>query len=215
MSDPIVLTDVLAANGYTRCLCCAVFAQRKAPWSCGRPRCILEPAAAPPDKERPAARRAPSKPSGSEAEEVLYAMLAGGGFHDYGEIRQYPGAGPTYIEFLDGPPGSFCSRADKGLPPLTHLFIRQYPWGAYLKPRRKYQSDAAFPVSRLLVEIEGGAHAVKRQRRHDVLRRQLAEGAGYRVLSVLPEQVRDGSALELVRAALVPPSSSRARGGVA
>jgi very-short-patch-repair endonuclease len=62
------------------------------------------------------------------------------------------------------------------------------------------------------VEIEGHAHSVKKQRSHDVRRRQLAEGAGWRVLSVLPEQVRDGTAVALVRAALqhAPPLALRA-----
>jgi very-short-patch-repair endonuclease len=86
--------------------------------------------------------------------------------------------------------------------PDEHVFVRQLPFGAYLEPPRRFCADVGFPVARLLVEIEGHAHSVKKQRSHDVRRRQLAEAGGWRVLSVLPEQVMDGTAIELVRAAL-------------
>lgn len=83
-----------------------------------------------------------------------------------------------------------------------NVFVRGYAWGLYLDPPRKFQADAAFPAARLLVEVEGQVHSIKGKRHGDVLRRQLAEGAGWRVLSVLPSQVHDGTAVRLVREAL-------------
>ena len=82
------------------------------------------------------------------------------------------------------------------------VWVEQFPWGMSLDPQRRFRSDFACPTEWTLLEIEGDAHAVKKQRKGDVLRRQLAEGAGFRVLSVLPEQVADGSAIALVRASL-------------
>ena len=45
-------------------------------------------------------------------------------------------------------------------------------------------------------------HSIKGKRHGDVKRRQLAEADGWRVLSVLPEQVQDGTAIDLIRKAL-------------
>lgn len=78
------------------------------------------------------------------------------------------------------------------------VFVRGYAWGLHLMPRRKFQADAAFPAAHLLVEVEGGAHSVQKMRAHDIRRRQLAEAAGWRVLSVLPEQIGNGEAVTLV-----------------
>ena len=82
------------------------------------------------------------------------------------------------------------------------VFVRQFAWGVYLDPSRRFVADFAFPAHRVLVEIDGDAHAVKARRRGTVLRTQLAESAGWRVVTVLPEQVRDGTAIEVVHAAL-------------
>jgi hypothetical protein len=117
---------------------------------------------------------------GEAAEAALYAALVRDWFYDMGE--------PQALDHVQHNPGA--------------CFLRQYPWGAYLSPPRRFCADAGFPFSGLLVEIEGHAHSVKKQRSHDVRRRQLAEAGGWRVLSVLPEQVHNGEAIELVRAAL-------------
>ena len=125
----------------------------------------------------PTSAVAPTKrPTGERHESALYAFLPG--------VELAPGAVPIGIDLL---------------------WLRQYPWGAFLNPPRRFQADAAYPSERVLLEIEGGAHAVKAQRVHDVKRRQLAESAGWRVLSLLPEQVHDGSGLALALAALASP----------
>ena len=85
---------------------------------------------------------------------------------------------------------------------LNTACVIQYPWGMSLVEPRKFKADAAFPRERLLCEVEGIAHKIGDKRERDIKRRQLAEAAGWRVLSVLPSQVQDGTAVELVRAAL-------------
>ena len=128
----------------------------------------------------------PKPRAGAKSEDALYAALVAAGYTDMGESEAH--------------------HDDD----VRRMFLRQYPWGAYLDEPRRFSSDAAFPFASLLIEVEGGAHGVQRMRKHDVLRRQLAESAGWRVLSVLPEQVRDGSAVELVRKAI---ESAHAEGG--
>lgn len=146
-----------------------------------------ESAAAPPDKERPAARRAPSsKPSGSASEDRLAEQLEAMGMRDV--VRCAFGLGDGALLLSAEPP---------------RLYIRQFAWALDAKPPRKFASDFAFPWSRLLVEIKGGAHAAGRRKvRSDVEREGLAVSLGWRVLPLTPEQVKDGTALALVRAAL-------------
>lgn len=78
-------------------------------------------------------------------------------------------------------------------------WLRSYPWGAFLEPRRGFVADAALPAERILIESDGDAHGIKEKRRGDVKRRQLAVAAGWRVVSVLPEQVRSGEVVRLVQ----------------
>ena len=82
---------------------------------------------------------------------------------------------------------------------LRRIYVPEFTWAPH---ERQWRADFAFPVARVLVEIDGNAHAVKRQRTADVLKRQEAERRGWRVVAVLPEQVRDGSAVALVLAAV-------------
>lgn len=68
---------------------------------------------------------------------------------------------------------------------------------------RDFRADIGFPRQMLLVEIMGGAHAAGRARvKRDVERQGLAAQLGYRVLTVTPEQVRKGEAIDLIEAAL-------------
>jgi hypothetical protein len=123
----------------------------------------------------------PSPRPGEQYEAALYAALVRDWFYDMGE--------PQALDHVQHNP-SAC-------------FLRQYPWGAYLSPPRRFSSDIGFPFSRLLVEIDGGAHAAgKAKQRSDTERRGLAGAAGWRVVALTPEQVHDGTAIELVRAAL-------------
>lgn len=83
--------------------------------------------------------------------------------------------------------------------------VRQYPWG--LRCGRRFRSDFAAPTQKLLIEVAGMAHAAGRTKvRKDIERDGLAAALGYRVLKVTPEQVRDGTAVQLVIAALARPA---------
>lgn len=144
------------------------------------------PSSKPTPPDHPGLAKVREKRDGSHAEEALYAALDAAGYLDF----RY---------------------AVNGSHRVTALYQRGYPWGLYLKPRRRFQADAAFPSADLLIEVEGVAHKIGHQQKHDVLRRQLAEAAGWRVLSVLPEQVKSGEAVELIARALN--QSARAEGG--
>lgn len=97
--------------------------------------------------------------------------------------------------------GSYLFHAEMG-DIGQRAIVREYPWGLTLTPPRRFRSDFAHPITRTLLEIEGGAHGVQRQRRHDVLRDQLAQAAGYRIVRVLPAQVSTGEAIQALRAAM-------------
>lgn len=70
-------------------------------------------------------------------------------------------------------------------------------------PTRRYRADIGYRSPRLLVEVCGMAHAAGRRRvRYDIERTGEAAALGWRVLTVTPEQVKSGRAVELVRLAL-------------
>ena len=125
----------------------------------------------------PGVKDSAPKRDGSHTEEALYAALDKAGYIDLG----YVGGG--YID-------------------IGTYYQRGFPWGLYINPRRRFQADAAFPAARLLIEVDGIAHKIGSRQKGDVLKSQLAQAAGWRVLHLLPEQVHDGAAIELVRAAL-------------
>lgn len=128
--------------------------------------------------EKPAPKRA----SGERHEDALYYALDEAGYWDAG----LP-----------------IDQASERRYALIPYFLRGFAWGLYTKPRRKFQSDAAFPGERLLVEVDGGAHAAgKAKQRTDTERRGLAAAAGWRVLALTPAQVHSGDAVRLVREAL-------------
>lgn len=188
--EPTTMADTLAQRGFVPCACGMALKRAAGPWWCGRRGCDdLERGGAKvaqtAGSERGATRLhpAPSKPrAGKAAEDAMAAALAEAGY-----VVQ------TYGEWL---------RTAMMTGAWSRDMVREFPWGLTLNPTRRFRADFLLPASRLLVEIEGGAHGVQRQRKHDVLRDQLAQQAGYRILRVLPEQVADGSALALVRLAV-------------
>lgn len=83
------------------------------------------------------------------------------------------------------------------------VFVRQFAWGLYLPEPRKYAADFGFPSRRVLVEVDGGAHYAGRARgAYDTERRGLAASIGWTICPVTPDQVRDGTGIELVKSAL-------------
>lgn len=154
--------------------------QPSPPCNCKKPGDWRFAPAMKPPAAAPAAPPPGPKPNvGDAAEDELDAQLANLGYRNAGVAFLVP-------ELMD----------------FGALYIPQFAWGWFLKPKRKFHSDFAFPAAGVLVEIEGQVHAIKGRRKDDVRRRQAAEAAGWRVVSVLPEQVRDGTALEIVRDAL-------------
>lgn len=125
---------------------------------------------------------ATARPRGQRHEAALYAAL---GRHWW---EAAPGGYPSEHGFV------------------ANLWIRQYPWGAYMSPPRGFSADAGFPMARVLVEVDGGAHAAgKAKQRSDTERRGLAGAAGWRVVAVTPAQVHNSEAVRLVRAAVESP----------
>lgn len=194
----------LRALGVSPCGCGAVYKRTSRPWGCGRKGCddlgrgsasggIPANARTASEEGDDAAGRtahaaqalrypAPSKPrAGKAAEDALAAALVSAG-HEVIDFR-------TWLwRALDGTrfPG----------------FVREFVVGSLLAEPRRFRADLFHPASRACIEMEGGAHGIQRQRRSDIVREQLLESAGLRVVRVLPEQVNNGEALALVRRAI-------------
>lgn len=63
---------------------------------------------------------------------------------------------------------------------------------------RQYRADLAWENRKLLVEVDGGCHAVRKRWHDGILRGQIAQQLGYRIVTVMPEQVKSGEALRIV-----------------
>ncbi len=86
---------------------------------------------------------------------------------------------------------------------LWRDYIAEWAWGILLEPPRLFRADAGFYAQDLCVEIVGGAHAAGRRKvRSDVERQGLAATLGLKVLTLTPEQVKQGEAIDLIEAAL-------------
>lgn len=78
------------------------------------------------------------------------------------------------------------------------VYAEQYPFC----PGRKYRFDFAFPALMLAVEVEGGAHGIKRQYQHDCERSNMALLLGWRVFRFTPADVESGKAIDTILALL-------------
>jgi very-short-patch-repair endonuclease len=67
---------------------------------------------------------------------------------------------------------------------------------------RAWRFDLCWPDLMIGLEIDGGAHGIRRQLNSDIEKYQKAFELNYRVLRVSPEQVKNGEALKLVRKVL-------------
>lgn len=179
-TEPATMAAMLTERGFVPCRCGAARKRTAGPWGCGRRGCSdLERGTPLVTNKMPVAKDAPSKPrAGKAAEDALANLMAG--------------------PYIVVPFKAWILAPQTG----PEVIVREYEWGIGLEPRRRFRCDFLHLTSATMVEIEGGAHGVQRQRKHDVLRDQLAQQAGYRILRVLPEQVADGSALALVRQAV-------------
>lgn len=186
LREPTTLASVLAERGYVACRCGAARKRTAGPWGCGRPKCEDRGAGGSGGGQK----QTPSKLGGHQS-------------HSNGKSKPRAGkaAEDALADLLAGPfivePFAVWLRN-----PRPEVFVREFPVGLMLEPPRRYRADFYAPAWRLCVEVEGGAHGVQRQRRSDIVREQLLEAAGLRVVRVLPEQVHDGSALEVIRRAV-------------
>jgi len=74
-------------------------------------------------------------------------------------------------------------------------------------PVRKWRFDYAWPARKLALEIQGAVFAQGRHTRGAGLRKEYeklnaAAAGGWRILFVLPEQVANGTAMQVIEAAL-------------
>jgi len=87
---------------------------------------------------------------------------------------------------------------------LDEGMVREF---MFLKPRRRYRADFAWPEPKLLVEVEGGVYSGGRHVRgkgftEDLHRSNLAQLEGYMILRFTGEQVKSGLALDLIERAI-------------
>ena len=108
--------------------------------------------------------------------------------------------------------------ASIALPEREYLFAPRIlpdgslPWGEshtsdHGTPIRRWRFDLAWPAQSLAVEIDGsmfvgGRHGGARSAVRDLEKRAAAAVLGWRVIPVTPMQVRNGTAVRYVRAAL-------------
>jgi very-short-patch-repair endonuclease len=67
---------------------------------------------------------------------------------------------------------------------------------------RGLRADILMPLDKLAIEIQGAAHRIKGKWERDIEKAQATMLAGYRLLPIATKQVRDGSAVGVIRAAL-------------
>ena len=124
-----------------------------------------------------ASRPAPSKPAGRAAEDAMAEQLIDAGYLSVAWLS------PSTV------------------PDASVVFVRQYAWALY--QGRGFAFDFAWPATKIALEVCGGAHAAGRKKvKADVERSGLAASLGWRVVTVTPEQVKDGTALALVKRAV-------------
>lgn len=75
---------------------------------------------------------------------------------------------------------------------------KQYAWC----PGRKFRADYAVPEKRLLIELDGAVHRIKGRFKADQEKRQLAILHGWTMLPIATDQVRKGTAVELIKRVL-------------
>lgn len=72
--------------------------------------------------------------------------------------------------------------------------VEQYPFCL----GRKYRFDFAFPSLMLAIEVEGGAHGIKKQYQHDCERSNMALLLGWKVFRFTPADVESGKAISAI-----------------
>jgi very-short-patch-repair endonuclease len=79
-----------------------------------------------------------------------------------------------------------------------HRFVQEYQF----VEGRKFRADIAFCLEKIAVEVQGQCHRIRSKFDRDIERTQVAFLAGWRILPIAPKQVKDGTALALIKEAL-------------
>lgn len=79
-------------------------------------------------------------------------------------------------------------------------WLRQFRFGK--AEGRRWRADFAYPPAKLLVEVEGGVHTIRKRWELDVEKAAWAAALGWRVLRCTKAMVKDGTAVELILRAL-------------
>lgn len=134
------------------------------------------------------------------SEEQLAAMLAKSNVR---LVRQMPA--PTNKR---GPSEKPTRKRVRGQDKWAGMLAQQIMLAGLESPKREFRfaaelgrlfrADLAYPDRKLLIEVDGGCHAVRKRWHDGILRGQIAQQLGYRTLTVMPEQVKSGEALTLV-----------------
>lgn len=69
-------------------------------------------------------------------------------------------------------------------------------------PERGLRADILFPEQMLVVEVQGAAHRIRDKWARDIEKAQATLLAGYKLLPIATGQVRDGSAVDIIKQAL-------------
>lgn len=85
---------------------------------------------------------------------------------------------------------------------LTMLGFRDFDVDVRYLPDRMHRADILFRKERLVVEIQGQVHRIRDKWARDIEKAQLTFLAGWRLLPIATKQVRDGTAVEIVRRAI-------------
>lgn len=118
--------------------------------------------------------------------------------------RRAAGATPTQRVPYSDPLPSFlaaaCRRASLPQP------LVEYPFAKHLG--RKFRADCCWVDAKLIVEVSGAVHRIAARFKADRERSQVIAILGFRLMLVSPQEVRNGRAVELVRAALAHPTDN-------
>lgn len=90
--------------------------------------------------------------------------------------------------------------ADKAVAGGLPAPLVEYPFARHIG--RKFQADCCWLEAKLIVEVQGAVHRIKDKFKRDRERSQVVASLGYRLMFVSPAEVKDGSAVEIVRRAL-------------
>lgn len=91
---------------------------------------------------------------------------------------------------------------------MTDEGITGWQRNYFFLPDRELELDIAFPTIRAAVEVQGMAHRIRGKFQRDIEKRALAMLAGWRVLEVDGSSIRDGRALQWLKALLSRPLPS-------